>query len=214
MKSLALLWSLAGAAAQELWADKRSYVRPFLALLFLSNAEIFLPLANISEESSAAITLSILIMLLIFVVLSHIVLMEKRKHGGGGELKYFVPTFLLYNIYYSFLFLIGIFLFVLPGLYVLIYFFLVPLVAVLDDSIDGQYFKRSKELVQKNLPLVIWAATINLGINFIPMLGKMIDGAWIKYALNFLISIPESYLTLLFTITNVKIFYHLKRSAT
>lgn len=214
MKSLSLLWSLMTSSSVQLWNDKEKFFSAFIALIFLSNAEMLFPFFGIHEESSASIMLGIFVMLLIFIVLSHIVLLEKRRHGGEGELKYFVPTFLLYNIYYSFLFFLGILLFVLPGLYVLFFFFLVPLVAVLDDDIEGHYFKRSKELARKNLPLIIWAALINLSINFFPLIGKMIEGTWLKYSINFLISVPEAYLTLLFTLTSVKIFYYLKRSAT
>ena len=147
-----------------------------------------------------------------FIILSQVVLVQKKLQGGVGELKYFVPTFLLYNLYYSFLFFIGLFLFIVPGFYVLIFFSMVPFIAVLDDECEGSFYEASKLLVKKNVGLVVWATLINLLIEFSALLITPIENAVVKGSLNLVYSLVDSFITLVMIISMVKIYYYLKRT--
>lgn len=210
MKNLRLFWHFAKESSAEVVANIRVYFSAFLALVFLGNTDTIYPLLGVSEESTIYIVLTVIATLLIFIVLSQVVLIQKRKHGGTGALSFFVPTFLLYNLYYSFLFFLGLLLFIVPGLYVLVFFSMVPFIAVLDDEIDGKFFKRSRELVKKNIGLVAWASFFNLLVEFSALLFSPIQDPTVKGVLNFLFSIPDAFITLVLTIAMVKIYYYLK----
>lgn len=211
MSGLKLFWSFSKSASLEILENKRIYLSAFLALFFLGNAETLFPLLGVGEESNAYIILTIVTTLLSFVVLSQVVLIQKKKNGGSGELTLFVPTFLLYNLYYSFLFFGGILLFVIPGIYVLIFFSMVPFIAVLDDSAEGQFFKKSHELVKNNLSVVIWASVINLLVECSAFIFSPIHDPVMKAIANFFYSIPDAFITLVMTIAMVKVYYHLKQ---
>lgn len=211
MKGLGLFWSFVRASSSEILENKKTYIKAFIALIFLGNAETFFPFLGVMPESNGFIILTILTTIAIFIILSQIVLVQKKNHGGTGELKYFVPTFLLYNLYYSFLFFAGLLLFIVPGIYVLIFFSMVPLVAVLDDECQGSFFSASKLLVKKNIPLVAWASGINLLVEFSALLVSPIENPMLKGIASFFFSIPDAFISLVMTITTVKIFYYLKK---
>ncbi|MGZ3790446.1 MAG: hypothetical protein ACXVLQ_18075 [Bacteriovorax sp.] len=210
MEGLTLFWSFLKEASAEVWANKKLYLSAFLALILLGNVETIYPFLGVSEESNVFIVLTIFATLLTFVIVSQIVLIEKKKRGGVGELSFFVPTFLLYNLYYSFLFFFGLLLLVLPGLYALVFFSMVPFVAVLDDETEGKFFKKSRELVKKNIPLVVWASVINLLIECSSLLFSPIQDPIVKAVASFFYSIPDAFITIAMTIATVKVYYRLK----
>lgn len=212
MKNLKLFWNFFKESAGEVVANKMVYVSAFFALVLLGNMDTLYPILGVSEESTIYIVLTIISTLLIFIVLSQIVLIQKKKHGGTGELSFFVPTFLLYNLYYSFLFFVGLLLLIVPGLYVLVFFSMVPFIAVLDDEVQGKFFKKSRELVKKNIGLVAWASFFNLLIEFSALLFSPIQDPTTKAICNFLFSIPDAFITMVLTIAMVKIYYYLKNA--
>ncbi|MBC7541045.1 MAG: hypothetical protein H7281_19660 [Bacteriovorax sp.] len=211
MKALHLFWSFVKTSNSEILENKQTYLSAFIALIILGNVETVFPLLGVTTESNVFIFLTIFATLATFVILSQIVLIQKKTHGGSGELKYFVPTFLLYNLYYSFLFFAGLLVFIVPGFYVLIFFSMVPFVAVLDDECEGSFFKASKLLVKKNVKLVAWASVINLLVEFSAFLVSPIQNPGLKAVANFLFSIPDAFVTLIMTVTTVKIYYYLMR---
>jgi hypothetical protein len=178
---------------------------------FLGNVETLFPMFGVAPESNVFIFLTIAATLGTFIILSQVVLIQKKSHGGTGELKYFVPTFLLYNLYYSFLFFVGLLFLIVPGFYVLIFFSMVPFVAVLDDECQGSFFKESKLLVKKNVGLVAWASVTTLLVEFSALLVSPIQDQTIKAVANFLVSVPDAFITLVMTVATVKIYYYLKR---
>jgi hypothetical protein len=212
MSGLKLFGSFAKSGALDVLENKKLYLRAFLALILITNLETLGPFFGIIPESNAFIFLTIAATLGTFIVLSQIVLIQKKIHGGVGELKYFVPTFLLYNLYYSFLFLLGLVFLILPGFYVLIFFSMAPFMAVLDDECHESFFKRSKLLVKKNVSLVAWASIINLILEFSSLIISPIQNMNIKALANFCLSIPNAFVTIVMTIATVKIYYYLKRS--
>ncbi|MDO9183754.1 MAG: hypothetical protein Q7U04_15170 [Bacteriovorax sp.] len=212
MKGLRLFWSFMKSSSAEILENKNVYVSSFIALVVLGNIETFFPSMGVVTESTLAIVLTVAATLVTFIILSKVVLIQKQNHGGVGELKYFVPTFLLYNLYYSFLFFAGLLLFVIPGFYILIYYAMVPFVAVLDDENEGSFFSESKRLVKKNISLVAWASLINLIIEFSALLFSPIDNLVVKGIANFLFSIPDAFITLVMTVATVKVYYYLKKS--
>jgi hypothetical protein len=210
MKNLRMFWHFFKESAEEIFANKKVYLPAFLALLVLGNMETLFPFLGVNAESNIFILLTVITSLLTFVVLSEVVLIQKKKHGGTGELSFFVPTFLLYNIYYSFLFFLGLILLVVPGFYALIYFSMVPFIAVLDDETSGKFFSKSRELVKKNTGLVAWASVIGLLLEFSALLLTPVQDPVLKMILTFFYSIPDAFLTLVITLAMVKIYYYLK----
>ncbi|MDD4975718.1 MAG: hypothetical protein PHY93_15280 [Bacteriovorax sp.] len=211
MKGFKFFWSFVKNSYVEILENKPTYLSAFIALIFLGNVETVFPMLGVVAESNVFIFLTIAATLGTFIILSQVVLIQKKSHGGTGELKYFVPTFLLYNLYYSFLFFAGLLFLVVPGFYVLIFFSMVPFVAVLDDECQGSFFKESKLLVKKNIGLVAWASVTNLLVEFSALLVSPIQNQTIKGVANFFISIPDAFFTLLMTVATVKIYYYLKR---
>ena len=212
MNGLKLFGSFFKTSIKQILEDKKTYYKSFFALVFLGNVETLFPFLGAAPESVYYIFLSVFTTLLTFIILSQVVLVQKKLQGGVGELKYFVPTFLLYNLYYSFLFFIGLFLFIVPGFYVLIFFSMVPFIAVLDDECEGSFYEASKLLVKKNVGLVVWATLINLLIEFSALLITPIENAVVKGSLNLVYSLVDSFITLVMIISMVKIYYYLKRT--
>ena len=169
MKGLKLFWDFAKTSAAEILENKQTYFRAFIALILLSNLESLCSFMGVAPESNAFIFLTIATTLVTFIILSQVVLIQKKIHGGTGELKYFVPTFLLYNLYYSFFFFAGLLFLIIPGFYILIFFSMAPFMAELDDETHGSYFKRSKILVKKNISLVAWASVLNLLLELVTL---------------------------------------------
>jgi hypothetical protein len=211
MKGFHLFWELATVSKREILADKKSYVKAFFALIILGNADSFFPLFGITEESNTFLLFTLFATLLTFVVLSHVVLFQKEKHGGRGELKFFVPTFLLYNLYYSFFFFVGLLFLIIPGIYALFYFSMAPMIAVLDDSCSGNYFLASKNLVKKNLGLVMWASLMNLLVEISAIAITPIQDPRAKVVAKFLFSLPDAFFTILMTVLMVKVYYYLMK---
>jgi hypothetical protein len=209
MNGLNTFFTFARESSEEIWNDKKLYLPAFLALILLSNMEALYPFFGVLPESGTMIALTLISTLLVFVTLSQIVLIEKRKRGGSGELSFFVPTFLLYNLYYSFLFFLGLPFGILPGLYVLVFFSMVPFVAVLDDEAQGSFFKKSRMLVKKNISLVAWASFFNLIIELSSLVIYPIQDPGKKAIANFFFSFPDAFLTMIITITMVTIYYAL-----
>ena len=205
-----LFWTFVTAAKDEILNDKKIYLNAFLWLVLLANIDLFYPLLNIDEESNTFLILNVVSALLTFVVLSQVVLIQKQKKGGSGQLKFFIPTFLLYNLYYSFFFFMGLLFLVIPAFYILFYFSMAPLIAVLDDTNAGNYFSMSKALVKKNLPLVIWATLTNLLLELTSLILNPIENPIISAIARFIFSIPDAFLSILMAVIMVKIYYELK----
>lgn len=210
MNGLKLFWYFAKSSANEIQTEHKLYLNAFFALIFLANIETIYPFLGVGQETNTFLVLSVVSTFMTFIVLSQVVLIQKKKRGGTGELKYFVPTFLLYNLYYTFLFFAGLVLLLVPGFYVLFYFFLVPFIAVLDDSESGSYFKRSRQLVSKNLPLIIWTSVTNLLIDLSALIITTMKDSGSKVFVKLILSIPDAFLTLVLTLVSVKVFYFLK----
>jgi len=242
MKSIHLFWHYLRESSSEVLINKHVYVSAFLALVLLGNAESLWPFLGISPESTTSIVLTVVTALLTFVILAQVVLIQKKKHGGVGELSFIVPTFLLYNIYYTMVFFAAlvfpISLFYIPfvalklnthlagvvffylfvaatmigAFLVNVYFFMVPLIAVLDDEVTGKFFKASRLLTKKNFLLVALIALASLLLEFSFLAFSFINEPVLKAIATFAYSLPDAFLTLVFTVAMVKIFYHLKNA--
>jgi len=211
MENLYLFWDFFKTANNELLGNKNTYLKAFLALIFITNFELVYPFLGISNESTSYIVFSIVSAFFVFIVISQVVLIEKKKQGGNGNLVHFVPTYLLYNLYYSLLFLFGLILLIVPGFYAFIFFSMAPLIAVLDDEADGNYFAQSRLLVKKNIKLVAVVVFSNLILECSALLLSPIQDPLLKGVATFLYSLPDAYLTLLMTLTTVKIYYYLTK---
>lgn len=211
MISMNLFFDFFKTSFIEVRKNKNIYLKAFFALIFLENLESIGLLLGVVPESHLALSLTIISAFLGFIVISQVVLIQKKIHSGvGAELKYFVPTFLLYHLYYSFVFLIGLFFFIVPGVYALIFLSLVPFVAVLDDNVHTSYFKRSITLVKKNIGLVAWMAIANFCLELSVLVIYPIQNLIIKAIANLIYSIPDAFLTIVMTVVIVKIYYFLE----
>lgn len=242
MKSLGEFWHFVRESSLEILANRRVYISAFIALILLGNTESLWPALGVSPESTTSIALTVVTALLTFVVLAQIVLIQKKKHGGEGQLSFIVPTFLLYNLYYTMVFFAALFLpaaliyipfvtlklsaflagqilfyllmlAVLAGAFYLnVLFFLVPLVAVCADDVTEKFFKVSRVLARKNLGVVAWLAFFSLLLEFSFLGLSFIDGPLEKAIATFLYSLPDAFFTLALTVAMVKIFYQLRNS--
>lgn len=212
MKSFYQFISFCKLSLEEVIRDKKLYLPSFFILIFLSNLTSVFPFLGISEESTQEIALTVGIQVLISIVFANIVLIQKRLQGHDDELLYFAPTFLLNNLYYSFASLVGFIFFLVPGFLAYLYFSFVPFIAVLDLSGEGKYFQKSKNLVKKNVALVGWAVSILLITEMMSLIFNLINDLKLRLIFNFLFSFPEAFLSIILTITFVKIYYFLNEN--
>jgi hypothetical protein len=216
MNSFVLFKDFFGMAFREVFEDKKLYIKIILSLIFLGNLEPLVSLFGVGSEGWLNIFISILITFGTFVVLSQVVLKEKIKKQPEAatthELKYFVSTFFLFNLYYSFLFFVGLLFLIIPGLLVLIYFFMVPFIAVLDDNLESGYFKRSIQLAKKNVGLVSIVSIFILILELSSLALTPIQNPLIKLVSSLVFSIPDSFLTVILTIVSVKVYYFLSEN--
>ena len=216
MNSFLLFKDFFGISFREVFEDKKYYFKIILSLIFLGNLEPLVSLFGVGGDGWLNIFISILITFGTFVVLSQVVLKEKIKKQPEAatthELKYFVSTFFLFNLYYSFLFFAGLLFLIIPGLWVLIYFFMVPFVAVLDDKLDSGYFKRSIQLAKQNVGLVSIVSILILVLEFSSLVLTPIQNPSIKLVTSLVFSIPDSFLTVILTIVSVKVYYFLSEN--
>lgn len=240
MKSLQEFKHYVTESTLEVLANKQLYLPAFLALVLLSNVESLLALSGLTSDSASGLFISVAVALLAFVVLAQIVLIQKRKHGGEGELSFVVPTFLLYNIYYTMVFFAVLFfpiallnipfrtlnlnthiagqiafyflvaLNLVAAFLVSVLFYMVPLIAVCDDEVTGKFFKASRTLVKKNFKLVAWLAFATMFLEFSFLSFSLIQDPTLKAGASFIYSIPEAFFTIVLTIASVKIFYLLR----
>jgi hypothetical protein len=213
MNSFLLFKSFFSQCSLEIFQDKKSYFKIISLLVLLGIIEPLLSLLGFEGEGWGNILLSVFITLATFIVLSQVVLKEKIKKNPetvqSHELKYFVFTFFLFNLYYSFLFFIGLLFLVVPGILVLIYFFLVPFVAVLDDKIESGYFKKSFELVKKNVSLVSLVSILVLVLELVSLVLTPIQNPHVKFFFSLIFSLPEAFLTVVLTMVSVRVYYFL-----
>ncbi len=107
-----------------------------------------------------------------------------------GILKFSTLNFFTYfrvNILYSIFFLLGVMVFVLPGLYILTFFFFAPVIA-LEGEKSSNYFKESKELVKKSPWNVLMLSLLPLLLTafdtwFWGLLGKEVVNEILLYSL-------------------------------
>lgn len=77
--------------------------------------------------------------------------------------------YLRVNVVYSLLFLLGIFLFVLPGIWAMIFLFFAPMITLDNSYKKGKFFKRSIELVKANLWITVALSVMSfiiMGLDF------------------------------------------------
>jgi len=189
------------------WHGKSSFLPLFIILVILGHVEFINKLLGIQTGENASVWPTIICAAINLIITAQIILWQKKSNSKDEDgLLYSVPAFLLYSLYYSFLFIAGGALLILPGLYVLVYFFLAPIMAVLDDTNEGNYFKRSKALVQKNVGLV---AIISILTLLLELLGYVTEGAGLLTPVAVMV---DGYLTIVLTIASVEIYYLLSES--
>jgi hypothetical protein len=187
----------------KVWEHRKIYFPVFLVLFILNNTEFINKVLGLSNRDNSNVWMTIVVGVLNFIVITKIVLWQKKTCTPDDKLIYILPAYLLYNLYYSLLFFVGFALLIIPGFYALIYFFMAPLIAVLDDTNQGEYFKRSRELTKKDFWLV---TIISILILLLEIFSYFSEGMG---SIAPFLSLFDAYLSIVLTILSVEIYYYL-----
>lgn len=141
----------------------RGSLQIFLGFLVLSITTDFVKLSLGQGSGSAELIVGIVEVLATYFFYAVIIkncfsLIEEKQVRGVGL------GFLIYlriNIIYSLLFFLGMFL-ILPGIWVLIFLFFAPFVALDDHHQGGKFLKRSAQLVKRDILTVSILAVISV----------------------------------------------------
>jgi hypothetical protein len=204
IKSFNIFTQLFKKSQKQVFEKKVIYFPVFLFLIILNNTETLYKLLGFSSRDNSSIWLTLVVGVLNFIVITQIVMWQKKTKTSDDKLIYVLLTYLLYNLYYSFLFFLGFILLIVPGFYALIYFFMAPLIAILDDSNSGEYFKRSRVLVKKDVWLVALISFSTLLFEVLSYFNEA-TGSFAP-----VLSTIDAYLSIVLTITSVEIYYYLK----
>ena len=73
------------------------------------------------------------------------------------------PRFIYYSLMYVSMATLGIILFIIPGIYILVTYFYVPFLSILNDESEGSYFQHSKNYAEGFYPYLFLFVLILLG---------------------------------------------------
>jgi hypothetical protein len=186
------------------WKKYRSY---FLLFLALSLWDTFFDLYGGKRDDVINIISDISQMFLSAGLTAFLINKLRRDSIKVKFIYYFVP-FLLYSLYYSFFFLGGIILFVLPGLYILGHFTYVPMLAIIGEA--DRPFQMSKLMAKKNMTFTYVLSLITLVLELLPYGIKIIKNDLIKLLISFMMAPLLSYIFLLITISGMEFYYQVK----
>lgn len=208
------------------------YILGLAAVSMVSNLTDFFYTKN---DQAIKFMAKILFSLIPFLILSKILYVMKIRISGLGEYWQVLRNFLWYNILYFALVGLGLLIYFLPAfiivqltqtkmafywtlfllvpfVYFLIFYSLMPFVAVFEDDTSKNYFSESKKLTKNNIALVV----VNHIFSLLPHVFFFTQDfikipAW-RFSSIFFISFPEAVFSLVMTITTVKIYYYLLNS--
>jgi hypothetical protein len=166
------------------------------------------------DNSFYSILMSMVVGILNLVIIVEVILIEKSKlmQREKEKLLFAAPTYLIYTLYYSILFVLGLLCFLIPGIIIAVMLAMVPLASVLLEDNDINYFKLSYQMAKKDLLLMIifvfsslLIELVSTGLAFIPD-WRIQLGAKLSY------SFLDGLLMIILTMASVKVFYHFKSS--
>lgn len=133
----------------------------------------------------------------------------------GSIFEKFWGSFFIYlrvNIVYTLLFLAGLFLLVVPGVFVLVFLFYAPLLALDPSYSEDNYFKKSIELSKKNIGLTALISGLSLALMAIDfaLLPQIKDTQFALFWIS-LKSIVMTTLDFFMILFNIHIYGQLKR---
>jgi len=208
MSSTALFFHFVLDSFAEVKNNFSKYLSSFIALVILANLEELYKALGGSDGDGGSIAISSATIILTFIVSAKIILMHKKDAAPNEKMIYVLVPFLLYSFYYSMFFFLGLLLFVIPGIWVLLFFSQAPLVAALAPSSEN-FFKRSVKLVKKNVKLVAWISISTVVLEFLSLAFSPIADQKVRFILTGIFSFPDAILNIILTIAGVKIFYYL-----
>ena len=183
----------------------------FLALFFLSVLYAF-PWQITGLESGSGyelLTNFFIGMLELLVTVNVINTTIALRHNTLKErLIYTAPAFFIGSLVYVMLSMLGLVLFIVPGLWCLVFLVFVPLAKII--SPEESAFKKSKELVRKSPFLVVSFVFFSLLIEFIPTVLDLLGNWQLKILLNILIAAPWAVINILFINAFVRLYYQLE----
>lgn len=191
--------------------------------------EVYFKITDPFIRGSSKVLFSIIPIL----ILSKILYVIKIRSTGVGEYREVVFKFLLYNFYYVFFIILTLgFYFIpatilvtmtnsttwfvmtsfllIPCIYFMIYNSLSPYVAVFEEGTTISYFKESMRLSAHNIYLIAINHAFSTTTYLFYFFLLMIEKPNIRLATAVLLSVPESILSLVVTLTTSRIYFYLK----
>ncbi len=186
-----------------------------------------------AKSSELKIVGKILFSLVPILIISKLLYVMKIRISGSGDYRTVMANFLVFNILYSGLVLIGLLLylvpafvlhywlksnlmflwaslFIIPFLYFLIFYSLTPFIAVFEENRLESFFKQSRALTRKNILMVVlnhffaWLPNVlYIAHNYFNVLPETRSIIVLSTA------VPEAVFQLVTIITTVKIYFYL-----
>lgn len=219
-------------SVREFKSNFKIYLVYVFSLCIVSLVQNGVDLFFLKNDVGLKIISKIIFSIVPILILSKILYVIKIRQSGTGEYGEVVWNFLRYNLYYFFLvffgaslyfstavfassfvslklgFLVASFL-LAPLIYIMIFYSLSPFAAVFNDESKTSAFLKSKELTQKNIPLVIVNHLISLIAPILFSLGILISNSKLKFLVGVVTSVPEATVSILLILTTTKIYFHL-----
>ncbi len=209
------------------------YIFGLILVSLTQSAFDFILTGNFISKAYSKILFSIIPILIIGKILYVI----KIRQSGSGSYSLLVSKFILYNFFYFIMLFVSLLLYLLPGLlayyqmnsklgfvvtlfllfpfiYIVIFYGLTPFVAVFSEKDDGQFFRESKRLSQKNIYLVVLNHLFFLMIPLVAQSFYYIQDIKTRLIVSWIYSIPESIYSIILTLVTAKIYFHLAESDT
>ncbi len=193
-------------ASNDFKKRKTEFLPYLLMMTALNFFEIF---PDIFFQNNPAYQYHLAFSRIVFLVLSVVVttmFIKKYKNFSHSFVYVFMPFF-LYSIYYSLIFLVGLFLLIIPGILAMIYLYYLPLVGVFTKEVGlKNHLKESIKFSKKHLKLTIIMAIMTLLMEIFPVTIMTIPDFFLRFLLHAFLSGVMALVFIYFIILGIKIY--------
>ena len=213
MKSFGLYGKFLKESCFEVMKNFSLYLNCYIAFIVV-DLLASIPWAGLGYEdnSFASIITSVIVGIINLIIVVQVILIEKatEKSTVKEQLLYAAPTYLIYTLYYSIIFIIGFACFIIPGIILILILGLAPLASVLIDNDSVNYFKLSYQLAKKDIALMVAFILASLVTELMGLAFDFIQNWQVKFGVSVVYSFLDALILIVVTKASVKTFYYLK----
>lgn len=189
---------------------KNLFIKAFSVLVVLNIFEAFpWEIMGLGQNSGPELISNVMIGVIGLIVMVDVINAQVAivRNQNKERLLYTVPSFFISQIIYLIISLIGLALFIVPGLLAFIFFGLAPLLTIVEPNASA--FKRSFALTKKDFVTVAVLIIGSLLIELIPAGVALLPGWQLRSIVLIVLSYPLALLAFVLIQSTVKLYYHL-----